>query len=147
MPIASWFLVLRHPKILVDRSERARKIVGEQFLLVKQAGVLELFHVGQIAQSVEAEMCQKSFRRYVGVGRTGFWAARAGGDEACAAQVSDQVARNLAAEERRKLRTGDRLVIRHRHQHQRLRLRKVNGPFAYARGGANGIGESGPGPV
>jgi hypothetical protein len=42
-----------------------------------------------------------------------------------AAQVTDQVARNLLAKERRQLGVGDRLEVADAHQHQNLRLRKV----------------------
>jgi hypothetical protein len=73
-------------------------VAGQQLLVRQQPGILKRLEIRQVAQRVETELQQECFRGDVGVGRAGRRAARSRGDQACAAQMADQVARNFLAE-------------------------------------------------
>jgi hypothetical protein len=81
------------------RTEGRHDVAGQQLFLAEQTSVLERLEVGQIAQRVEPELEQEFFRGDIGVGRARRRAARAGRDQAGAAQIADQVAADLLAEE------------------------------------------------
>src|SRR5690606_2648239 len=93
-----------------EQSKRARNI-GQQFLLREQAGVFELLQVGQIAQRVEPELQQELFGGDISVWRARLRRAGAGGDQAKAPEVADQVARYLPPEEGGEVSAGDRLEV------------------------------------
>ena len=68
---------------------------------LQQAGVFELFDVGEVAQTGQTEHLQKLPRRDIGVGRAGFRRARAGGDEVQTLQPADDVAADFLAKQPR----------------------------------------------
>ncbi len=89
----------------------------QQLVLAEQPGILERLEIRQITQRVKPELQQEFFCRDVSVGRARRRAARTGCNQLGAAQMTDEIAADLLAEEGRKLGARDRLEVANAHQH------------------------------